>query len=302
MKKSENYEVKKEFDLSQVLELAETWYDCGNGFAAVVGKEASRQFGRGSRFAGRDCIMISKDGQKLVLGDWQGLDRFQALSREEVAGFLGQGQEEKPAAEKEAEKPAKKTSQASEKKPVKIAEKPAKETGFTVVTLDHKKLHIKPAEKKLAKKAVKTTKKAATKKASQSTKKLASQPAAETKGLQFGPGLVSDKEGKITIASLLHAGKAYASRCLPAEFSARFKKYSDDNQLLLYLQGGPALGQVATYRGWLKQGRQVTKGQHGLKILAPKMVIKEDGTKAIDGLRLVTLFSVDQTELASQEA
>lgn len=138
--------------------------------------------------------------------------------------------------------------------------------------------------------------KAAKKPAKQASKPV--QPA----GLQFGPGLVSDKEGKITIASLLHAGKVYASRTVPAEFSARFKKYSADNQLLLYLQGGPGCNQVATYRGWLKEGRQVTKGQHGLKILAPRMVIKEDGTKAIDGLRLVTLFSVKQTELASQEA
>ena len=146
---------------------------------------------------------------------------------------------------------------------------------------------------KEVKKAAKTEEKKPAKQASKPV-----QPA----GLQFGPGLVSDKEGKITIASLLHAGKVYASRTVPAEFSARFKKYSADNQLLLYLQGGPGCNQVATYRGWLKQGRQVTKGQHWLKILAPKMVIKEDGTKAIDGLRLVTLFSVDQTELASQEA
>lgn len=146
----------------------------------------------------------------------------------------------------------------------------------------------KPAQKP-AKKTVKAVKKQASKPA---------QPA----GLQFGPALVADKNGKTTIASLLNAGKVYAGRTVPAEFSDRFKKYSDDNQLLLYLQGGPALGQVSTYRGWLKQGRQVTKGQHGLKILAPRMVVKDDGAKVIDGLRLVTLFSVKQTELASQEA
>lgn len=173
-----------------------------------------------------------------------------------------------------AEKPA---AEAEEKKPVKASqeEKPAKKANQA----------SKPAPKK--------TVKAVKKPASQQP-----QPA----GLQFGPALVSDKEGKITISSLLHAGKAFASRTVPAEFSARFKKYSDDNRLLLYLQGGPDLGQVSTYRGWLKQGRQVSKGQHGLKILAPRMVVKEDGTKAIDGLRLVTLFSVDQTELASREA
>jgi hypothetical protein len=145
--------------------------------------------------------------------------------------------------------------------------------------------------------AVKETAKkpAAAKKTTKKPAKQANKPV-QPNGLQFGPGLVSDKEGKITIASLLHAGKAFASRAVPAEFAARFEKYSEDNKLLLYLQGGPALGQVSTYRGWLKQGRQVTKGQHGLKILAPRMVVKEDGTKAIDGLRLVTLFSVNQTE------
>lgn len=141
--------------------------------------------------------------------------------------------------------------------------------------------------------AEKVTEKAAKKTSQASEKKPAKKPAAS---LQFGPALVANEEGKITIASLLHADKVYASRCLPAEFSDRFKKYSNDNQLLLYLQGGPNLGQVSTYRGWLKQGRQVSRGQHGLKILAPRMVEKEDGTKAIDGLRLVTLFSVNQTE------
>lgn len=158
----------------------------------------------------------------------------------------------------------------------------------------------KKAEKPASEK--KPVKKAATKKASQPVKVVKPVKVNQPTGLQFGPALVADKADKITIASLLHAGKAYASRCLPAEFSARFKKYSEDNRLLLYLQGGPGLDQVATYRGWLKQGRQVSRGQHGLKILAPRMVVKDDGTKAIDGLRLVTLFSVDQTELAKEEA
>lgn len=125
------------------------------------------------------------------------------------------------------------------------------------------------------------------------TKTTTQKPAA---GLQFGPALVADKNGKATIASLLHAGKVFASRTIPAEFSARFKKYSEDNRLLLYVQGGPNLGPVATYRGWLKQGRQVSKGQHGLKILAPRMVPDKEGNPKIDGLRLVTLFDISQTE------
>lgn len=162
---------------------------------------------------------------------------------------------------------------------------------------------LEPAEKPAAeaeeKKPVKASKPASEKKPAATKKPVKPvQPA----GLQFGPALVADKDGKITIASLLHAGKAFASRTIPAEFEKRFKKYSDDNQLLLYLQGGPDLGPVSTYRGWLKQGRQVSRGQHGLKILAPRMVPDEEGKPKIDGLKLVTLFSVDQTELAKEEA
>lgn len=276
----DNYEVKKEFKVSEVLELASTWYDCGTGFAAIVGKEVTRQFGRGSRFAGRECIMISKDGKKLTLGDWQGLDRFQALSREKVASFFDQGQEEKPAekpAEKAAKKPVKKTSQASEKKPAqKAAKKPVKETGCVMVTLDHKDLQASPAAVK--EKAI---------------KKLTAAPAEKP-------------AGRITVASLLSLARNN-TRPIPSEFLQDYrKKYSAENIELLYLQA-PNATAVNTYRAWLKAGRQVKKGEHGVKILAPRMVDKVDkngnATRAIDGLRLVTLFSVDQTEkIESKEA
>ncbi|MFV4971560.1 ArdC family protein [Lactobacillus delbrueckii subsp. allosunkii] len=265
--------------VSGVLSAGLSWHVVGEGLAwAEFDKPADAvrftmtKKGKGRKFA----VMAFTPGEEFsgvvyLTNVKRGLDAGQVVSEGQLLD-LYHGQEEKPAAKTEEKKPAKKA---------------AKDTGVTVVTLDHKKLHIKPAkkeaEKQAAKKAVKTN------------------PA--TTGLQFGPALVSDKEGKITISSLLYAGKAFASHTVPAEFSARFKKYSEDNQLLLYLQGGPDLGQVATYRGWLKQGRQVSKGQHGLKILAPRMVVKDDGTKAIDGLRLVTLFSINQTEkIESQEA
>ncbi len=276
-------DVMEAVGVSGVLSAGLTWHVVGEGLAwaefdkpADAVKYTMTKRGKGRKFA----VMTFTPGEEFsgvvyLTNVKRGLDAGQVVSEGQLLD-LYRGQEEKPAAKTEEKKPAKKA---------------AKDTGVTVVTLDHKKLHIKPAAEKEAKKA--TAKKAV---------KTAEKPAEKPAGLQFGPALVSDKEGKITIASLLHAGKVYASRTVPAEFSARFKKYSADNQLLLYLQGGPGCNQVATYRGWLKQGRQVTKGQHGLKILAPRMVVKEDGTKAIDGLRLVTLFSVDQTELASQEA
>lgn len=266
--------------VSGVLSAGLTWHVMGEGLAwaeftepADAIKYTATKRGKGRKYA----VMTFEPGKEFsgviyLTSVKRGLDAGQVVSESQLLD-LYHGKEEKP-----AKKPAKKAAKTA-KKP---AQKPAKDTGFTVVTLDRKELHIKPA------KAVKE----------KVIKEITQKPA----GLQFGPALVANEEGKITIASLLHAGKVFAGRTVPAEFSDRFKKYSDDNQLLLYLQGGPNLGQVATYRGWLKQGRQVSRGQHGLKILAPRMVVKEDGTKAIDGLHLVTLFSIEQTEKVSQEA
>lgn len=277
--------------VSGVLSAGLTWHVIGQGLAwAAFDKPADAvKYTMAKRGKGRDfAVMTFTPGEAFsgvvyLTSVKRGLDAGQVVSEGQLLD-LYYGQEAKPAAKTE-EKPAKKAVKASQEKPVKAAtkktsekkpaaKKPVKDTGFTVVTLDHKKLHIKPAAEKPV--------------------------PPQTASLQLGQGLVSDKDGKITIASLLHAGKVFASREVPAEFSDRFKKYSDDNQLLLYLQGGPGLGQVATYRGWLKQGRQVSKGQHGLKILAPRMVPDEEGKPKIDGLRLVTLFSIDQTEIMKE--
>lgn len=259
--------------VSGVLSAGLTWHVVGQGLAwaeftasADAVKYTMSKKGKGRKFAVMTFIPGKNfSGVIYLTSVKRGLEAGQVVTEGQLLD-LYHGQEEKPAAEEEAGKATAKTTKKAAKKTSQASEK-------------------KPAPKKTVK----------------AVKKPASQPA-QPAGLQFGPGLVSDKEGKITIASLLHAGKVFASREIPAEFSARFKKYSRDNKMLLYIQGGPGLGQVATYRGWLKQGRQVSRGQHGLKILAPRMAEKEDGTKAIDGLRLVTLFSIDQTELASQEA
>lgn len=257
-----------------------TWHVVGQGLAwaeldkpADAVKYTMTKRGKGRKFA----VMVFTPGKDFsgviyLTSVKRGLNAGQVVTEGQLLD-LYHGQEEKPAATKKTEKkPAKKASQpvktvktsqpAAEKKPVKASQE-------------------KPATKKPAKKT--------------SPQKPASQPA-QPAGLQFGPALVADKAGKITIASLLHAGKVFASRTVPAEFEKRFEKYSEDNRLLLYVQGGPDLGPVSTYRGWLKKGRQVTKGQHGLKILAPRMVPDENGNPKIDGLRLVTLFSIEQTE------
>jgi hypothetical protein len=51
-------------------------------------------------------------------------------------------------------------------------------------------------------------------------------------------------------------------------FAARFTTYSARNQMLIYLQN-PKASLVAGYRHWQSEGRQVRKGEKGLRIFAP---------------------------------
>lgn len=59
------------------------------------------------------------------------------------------------------------------------------------------------------------------------------------------------------------------------EFSARFHKYSANNQMLIYLQS-PNATFVAGYRKWQEWGYQVGKGEKGIRILAPRLSTRED--------------------------
>lgn len=59
------------------------------------------------------------------------------------------------------------------------------------------------------------------------------------------------------------------------EFSARFHKYSANNQMLIYLQR-PDATFVAGYRKWQDWGYQVGKGEKGIRILAPRISNRED--------------------------
>ena len=52
------------------------------------------------------------------------------------------------------------------------------------------------------------------------------------------------------------------------QFASSFHTYSGRNQLLMFMQK-PNLTQVAGYNRWKKLGRQVRKGEKGLRILAP---------------------------------
>ena len=83
---------------------------------------------------------------------------------------------------------------------------------------------------------------------------------------------------------------------------ARFHQYSLGNTLLLVAQM-PTATRVCGFQGWLRFGRHVKRGEHGLKILAPVTVRKaaEDATEAdepqtVTRFRIVTVFDVSQTE------
>ncbi len=83
-------------------------------------------------------------------------------------------------------------------------------------------------------------------------------------------------------------------------FAARFHRYSANNTLLVLLQR-PNATRVAGYRRWQELGRQVRRGEEGLKILAPIFRTVEDeesGEKArvLCSFKIVKVFDVSQTD------
>lgn len=85
--------------------------------------------------------------------------------------------------------------------------------------------------------------------------------------------------------------------------AARFTTYSFNNQLLIAIQR-PDATYVAGYRAWQALGRQVTKGEQGIAILAPVVrKVRDDeatndlpaGTKRVCGFRATYVWDVSQT-------
>ena len=64
------------------------------------------------------------------------------------------------------------------------------------------------------------------------------------------------------------------------DVQARFHRYSYGN-VLLTLSARPTATRVAGYRAWQSLGRQVRRGERGIKILVP-MQVRERGTDAGD--------------------
>jgi hypothetical protein len=82
--------------------------------------------------------------------------------------------------------------------------------------------------------------------------------------------------------------------------AGRFHRYSARNCLLILAQR-PNASRVAGYRAWQQMGRQVRKGERGIRILAPVTRRTEDeGTgeevRALAGFRVATVFDVSQTD------
>lgn len=83
-------------------------------------------------------------------------------------------------------------------------------------------------------------------------------------------------------------------------FAATFHRYSANNVLLVLVQR-PGATRVAGYRRWRELGRQVRRGEEGLKILAPIFRAVEDeesGEKArvLRSFKVVKVFDVSQTD------
>ncbi len=87
--------------------------------------------------------------------------------------------------------------------------------------------------------------------------------------------------------------------------ASRFHRYSLNNQLLIACQR-PDATRVAGYQAWRKLGRQVRRGEKGIRILAPMVRrVSEDQTnsddagvvhRVISGFRVVSVFDIAQTE------
>lgn len=86
-----------------------------------------------------------------------------------------------------------------------------------------------------------------------------------------------------------------------AETRSRFHSYSLNNTLLIAAQC-PTASRVAGYKAWQKLGRQVRKGERGIRIFAP-MVIRSKVAEGSDDepatrllFKVVSVFDISQTD------
>jgi hypothetical protein len=87
------------------------------------------------------------------------------------------------------------------------------------------------------------------------------------------------------------------------EFTARFHRYSVNNQMLIYLQC-PNATFVAGYRKWQQMGYQVAQGQRGIRIFAPRpyQVTDEETQEAKEIVHFTSVAVFDVSQLANVES
>jgi antirestriction protein ArdC len=83
-------------------------------------------------------------------------------------------------------------------------------------------------------------------------------------------------------------------------FAARFHRYSANNCLLILVQR-PNATRVAGYKRWQELGRQVKRGEEGMRILAPIFRTVEDEessekARILCSFKVVKVFDVSQTD------
>jgi antirestriction protein ArdC len=86
-------------------------------------------------------------------------------------------------------------------------------------------------------------------------------------------------------------------------FAARFHRYSANNSLLILVQR-PNATKIAGYKRWQELGRQVRRGEEGIRILAPIFRTIEDEesgekTRILCSFKVVKVFDVSQTDTVS---
>ena len=80
------------------------------------------------------------------------------------------------------------------------------------------------------------------------------------------------------------------------KFASKFHNYSMNNLMLIAIQS-PEATQFAGYKTWQTMGRQVRKGEAGIRILAPMVgKDKDTGDSRVYGFRTVSVFDVAQTD------
>lgn len=99
------------------------------------------------------------------------------------------------------------------------------------------------------------------------------------------------------LATALDQGKSEALKKYLGVM-ARFRQYSLGNLMLIARQNAEAT-HVAGYRAWLKLGRQVRRGERGIRILAPvvhRAKSEDEQTETLVAFRTACVFDISQTD------